>query len=248
MRNLIGTVLIAGLFAGVGVAPSHADGFDPLQPCDEVLEDADQTTLAMVGAWSFGFLASKQSDPRPVNLENVATILRNIDKACADKKPMSLLELIRGSTKAPAEKPGSEAQARALLMRFFEPDADLVALTAAILPTEAEVHMVYKDPLASLMAESYAAQLKPGIKFGPKPEHNDLLLIYATTAILQRGDAVLREFPGGYKDVVQYFKADVPIVRFKFVTSGQTIGLAFDGLVYVNDHWVIMPKPWRALP
>ncbi len=247
MKTLIGTLLIAGLFAGVGAGTSHAEGFDPRQPCNEVLENADQTTLAMVGAWTFGYLASKQSDPRPVDLENVKTILRNIDKACADKKPISLLELIGGSTKAPADKPGSEAQARALLMRFFEPNADLVALTAAILPTEAEVHMVYKDPLASLMAASYAAQLKPGIKFGPKPEHDDLLLVYATTAGLQRGDAVLREFPGGYKDVVQYFKTDVPIVRFKFVTSGKTIGLAFDGLVYVNEHWVIMPKPWRAL-
>jgi len=31
------------------------------------------------------------------------------------------------------------------------------------------------------------------------------------------------------------------------VKQGETIGLAFDGLVYVNGHWVIMPKPWRAL-
>jgi len=247
MKTLIATLLVAGLLATADAAPLQAEGFDPRQPCDVVLDRADQTTLALVGAWTFGFLASKQSDPRPVDTENIATILRNINKACADRKPISLLELIGGSTKAPADKAGSEAQARALLMRFFEPNADLVALTAALLPTEAEIHMVYKDPLASLLVESYAAQLKPGIKFGPKPDHNDLYLRYATTAGLQRGDAVLREFPGGYKDVLQYFKTDVPIVRFKFVTSGKTIGLAFDGLVYVNNHWVIMPKPWRAL-
>ena len=35
--------------------------------------------------------------------------------------------------------------------------------------------------------------------------------------------------------------------RFKFVTKGQTAGLAFDGLIYVNNRWVLMPKPWRAL-
>ncbi|PHQ94097.1 MAG: hypothetical protein COB39_14135 [Marinosulfonomonas sp.] len=74
------------------------------------------------------------------------------------------------------------------------------------------------------------------------------LLIYTTTGQLQNGDAVLREFPGGYKNVLQYFKTDVPVVRFKFVKNGETSGMAFDGLDYVNDPWVIMPKPWRALP
>ena len=138
----------------------------------------------MVGAWTFGYLASMQSDPRPVSDENITTILRNINTSCADKKPMSLLELVAGNGKTSAEKPGSEAQARALLMKFFEPNADLVALTAAILPTEAEVHMVYKDPLASRMAEGYAKALTPGIKFGPKPGQDALLLVYATTAQL----------------------------------------------------------------
>jgi len=29
--------------------------------------------------------------------------------------------------------------------------------------------------------------------------------------------------------------------------KGKTTGLAFDGLIYVNNRWVLMPKPWRAL-
>lgn len=240
MFKIFGLMLIAA-------SPLQADGFDPRQPCDEILENADETTLAMVGAWTFGYLASERSDARPVDLENVAIILKNISKTCVDKGPVSLLELMGGSPEASSGKPGSEAQARALLMKFFEPDADLVALTAAILPSAAEVHMVYSEPLASRMIKGYAAGLKPGIKFGPKPEHDDLYMIYATTAQLQNGAAVLGEFPGGYKDVVSYFKIDVPIVRFKFVRRGETSGLAFDGLIYVNEHWVIMPKPWRAL-
>ena len=47
--------------------------------------------------------------------------------------------------------------------------------------------------------------------------------------------------------MVQFFKRNVPIVRFKFVKQGETTGMAFDGLIYVNDRWVIMPKPWRVL-
>ena len=54
-------------------------------------------------------------------------------------------------------------------------------------------------------------------------------------------------FPGGYKRVVQFMKPGIPIVRFKFVKPGDRIGLAFDGLVYVNGRWALMPKPYRAL-
>ena len=42
-------------------------------------------------------------------------------------------------------------------------------------------------------------------------------------------------------------KPGIPIVRFKFITKGETLGLAFDGLVYLDGQWKILPKPWRAL-
>ena len=73
-------------------------------------------------------------------------------------------------------------------------------------------------------------------------------MFYGTTGELVQGKPLLDKFPGGYKKILQYFRANVPIVRFKFVTKGETLGLAFDGLIHVNGRWVIMPKPWRSLP
>jgi hypothetical protein len=58
---------------------------------------------------------------------------------------------------------------------------------------------------------------------------------------------VAGEFPGGYAQVAQYIVKDVPIVRFKFVKPGETMGMAFDGLIHVNGRWVFMPKPWNGL-
>ncbi len=242
----MGKSLLLAAVAALAVTGAQAQGFDPEQPCTDILRDWDETTLAMVGAWTFGYLASQQSDARPVDLANVRVILGNLGKACKPGK--SLLDLVGGSSKQDAgPAAGSEAEARALLMRFFDPNEDLVALTGALLPKPEDVSAVYSDPLASKMIETYAAALKPGIKFGPKPEHDDLYMVYTTTAKLAAGDPVMDEFPGGYRKVVQYFKADVPIVRFKFVRKGETSGLAFDGLVFVNDHWVLLPKPWRSL-
>ena len=42
-------------------------------------------------------------------------------------------------------------------------------------------------------------------------------------------------------------QSGVTLYRFKFVKPGEGLGMAFDGLVHVNGHWVIIPKPWRAL-
>ena len=41
-------------------------------------------------------------------------------------------------------------------------------------------------------------------------------------------------------------KPGLKVYRFKFVEPGEDLGMAFDGLVNVNGHWRIFPKPWRV--
>jgi len=47
--------------------------------------------------------------------------------------------------------------------------------------------------------------------------------------------------------VAAHLKPGLRIYAFKFVEPGQSLGMAYDGLVRVNGQWRIMPKPWRAL-
>ena len=35
--------------------------------------------------------------------------------------------------------------------------------------------------------------------------------------------------------------------RWKFVRPGEPSGMAYDGLVWVDDHWAWFPKPYRVL-
>lgn len=232
-----------------------AQGFDPRDNCVEVLQNA--TTPAeqlMIAAWSFGYIAANTKNIRPIDMSNNTVILKNIANVCQANPEASLIALVNASTSqkpkpetAEAAAPGSEGEARQILSAFLDPNADHVALTQAILPTEADVRAVYAEPLASALWTSYQEQMGPGVSFAPKQGQTALVVVYATTRALFDRKPVLEEFPGGYKDVLQYFKADVPIVRFKFVEPGETLGLAFDGLIYVNNRWVIMPKPWRSL-
>lgn len=249
MKHLAFSGLAAIASFGIGSSVQAQQGaFDPRLPCAQVLADTNPQTRMMVAAWTFGYIAASQNAARPVDTPNNKTILANIKRACAANPQTSLVDLVGGSKSPSASTPGSEAEARVVLQEFLKPGADYVALTAAILPSEADVRAVYGEPLASALWASYTEQLTKGISFAPKPGQTQLLLTRATTRDLVEGKAVLRDFPGGYKDVSKYFIADVPIVRFKFVKPGESIGLAFDGFVHVNGRWVIMPKPWRAIP
>ena len=237
-------------------ALAQAQGFDPRMSCTEILQGASEADRTMVAAWAFGYVAAASDNVRPVDPSNNRIIVENIAKICTSNPQASLLAIVKASAaqrpagQAPAAQaaPGSEAEARALLARFVAPGADHLALTQALLPTEAEVKALYAEPLGSALWADYAAQMGPGVSFAPKPGQSEVLVVHTTTRALFDRQPVLDEFPGGYKDVLQYLKVDVPIVRFKFVEPGKTLGLAFDGLVHINGRWVIMPKPWRSLP
>lgn len=253
-RNSVfgGVLALMSGVCGTAVLAQNA-GFDPRENCSVILNRAGDADKMMLAAWTFGYIAATTDAPRPVDLQNNATLLGNLGQACQANPNASLLDLVNANKQpaqaqqAPAAQPGSEGEVRAMLMKFYAPNADHRALTQALVPTEQDIRAVYSDPLASALVASYRTQMTPDVFFTPKPEHNDILVFYGTTADLVQGKPLLAEFPGGYKDVVQYFRVNVPIVRFKFITKGETLGLAFDGLMHVNGRWVIMPKPWRAL-
>ena len=74
-----------------------------------------------------------------------------------------------------------------------------------------------------------------------------MLLYHVTTADLKKWtEAASRDFPGGYRTVASKFNDGITVYRFKFVKPGETLGMAYDGLVYVNGHWRIFPKPWQV--
>lgn len=223
-----------------GPALAQSVGFDPAAPCVQTLTNSEQINQALAAAWALGY----RQDSGETDIRKLEKTLDELSQKCLDDTQKSLVQLLDAAAES---APGSEADARALLMRFLAPDADLAALVASLKPDGDDVRRVYKEPLAGKLLAAYNGMYTPGVTFGPKPGQSELRLVYTTTGALRSGDAALAEFPGGYKKLLDYFNEDVPIVRFKFVEPGETLGLAFDGLVFVNNHWVLMPKPWRQL-
>ena len=142
--------------------------------------------------------------------------------------------------------PGTEAGARALLGEFRKSGADHKALSKQLQPTSADYSAVFDADFAKKAEATYAAPWDRGeMVVAPKPGQTELLLASATSDDLKKWNDKAQEFPGGYKDVAARFKDGITLYRFKFVEPGKDLGMAFDGLVYVNGQWRIFPKPWR---
>ena len=144
--------------------------------------------------------------------------------------------------------PGTADGAKALLAKFVAEGADTAALTTGLRPTSADYAAVFVGDAAKKAEAAYGPAWEAGqLVVRPKAGQTEVLLSQATTDQLKAGDEAAKAFPGGYAKVVDQLKPGLTLYRFKFVEPGKELGMAFDGLVYVNGRWAIFPKPWRAL-
>ena len=250
MGDMLKGFLLTSLAVTTLATPAAAEtAFDPEAPCAATLGTDSGIPAVVIGFWAFGFVDGSTATPHQVTPDSLDTMIGELRQRCAAAPETSLYDIAAeiGTSDASGE-PAVAGDGRALLQRFFDPAEDHGALTLSLKPSPEDVRAVYAEPLASALIDAYEGMFVPGAVIEPKPEQKQLLAIFTTTGRLKAGDPVLDEFPGGYQDVLRYIVADVPIGRFKFVQPGETLGLAFDGLIFVNDHWVFMPKPWRALP
>jgi hypothetical protein len=141
----------------------------------------------------------------------------------------------------------SDADALGLLLQFHT--GDTVALTKDLIPTSEDYKAAYKEPFAQQLEASQKSMFSTkNLAIGPKDGQSEVLLwCVDSQEVIDRSPSVRDHFPGGYGQVAEHIKPGNRICRFKFVKPGETSGMAFDGLIYVNGNWKIMPKPWRAL-
>ena len=146
----------------------------------------------------------------------------------------------------PSQYPGTEAGAKALLSEFMKDGADYAALTKPLQPTSADYQVMFEGDFAKKAEATYAPAWDSGkLVIGRKSEQRELKLSSASSEDLKKWNKKAEPFPGGYKGVAEKFKDGITIYRFEFVKPGEELGMAYDGLAYVNGQWRIFPKPWR---
>jgi len=144
--------------------------------------------------------------------------------------------------------PGTEAGATCLLKEFLKPGADHAALSKQLRPSSADYAAVFDAESTAKVAAVYDPVWESGqMIVAPKAGQTEVKVFSATSDEMKSWSGNAAEFAGGWKDVAAKLKPGLKIYRFKFVEPGKDLGMAFDGLIYVNGNWRIFPKPWRAL-
>ena len=148
-----------------------------------------------------------------------------------------------GGTAGPSG--GGEEAAKALLEPFLKPGADLAALSRPLLPTKADCETVFVPDAAAKAAGAYSAAIASGrVVIRPNPGQTQLLLFSATTDDFKQKTPKASEFPDGYARIADKLKPGLTVYRWKFVEPGKTLGMAYDGLYFINGKWTWFPKPW----
>jgi len=146
--------------------------------------------------------------------------------------------------------PGTEEGAKLLLLEFTKPGANHKALSNKLLPEKKDYEAYFDKSVANKAYTNYQKLFKRwgGLLIKPKAGQTSLLMWKATVSELKSWTGQARQtFPGGYRRVASKLNPGHIVIRFKFVKPSETLGMAFDGLTYVNNRWVIFPKPWRVL-
>jgi hypothetical protein len=152
----------------------------------------------------------------------------------------------RGATVTHPAFPGTADGAKALLNEYVKPGADVSALSKSLRPDPDDYAAIFAgDAAKKVQSVMDPAWANGGVLIKPAhPGQTEMFILSATTDELKAGSP---NCPGGYKDAAQQMKSGLTIYCFKFVEPGSKTGTAFDGLIFVNGHWTIFPKPWHAL-
>lgn len=86
----------------------------------------------------------------------------------------------------------------------------------------------------------------------PYPEaklnQTNILVAAATTEEIASNQGKGSLFPGGYHKIVQYLKPGNFWLSWKYTEPGETIGMSYDGLVWMGEErFIWFPKPWKVL-
>ena len=151
-------------------------------------------------------------------------------------------------SEGPAEPVVTAVQAARLLLEpFLALGADHQALATQLRPRTEDYDKVFEPAYAGVAREAYERiwdELNPVPR--PNAGQRELLLAAADSDKIREQGAP-PAFPGGFERVRHTMLPGRVWLCWKFVKQGERLGMAFDGLVRIDDHWAWFPKCWRVL-
>lgn len=140
------------------------------------------------------------------------------------------------------------AAAADVLRHFAEPGFPQAEATAALKPRPEDYARVFRADLADAVRAAYEqawAADPPVIDMAPD---QTMVQVFACPAgLLGEENELSRAFPGGYRAAAPYLVPERVWLAWRYAVPGTAKGMAYNGLVWVEDHWAFFPKPYRVI-
>lgn len=120
-------------------------------------------------------------------------------------------------------------------------------LVAALRPQPADYARAFHPEIAEQARTIYEALWVDPPRVQSMPADSQLKLAIAPAGMLLEENELSRQFPGGYRALAPLLNPHRVWVAWKLIPPGKDAGMAYDGLVWLEDHWAWFPKPYRAL-
>lgn len=118
---------------------------------------------------------------------------------------------------------------------------------AALRPRDEDYGRAFMPEVAQSARQAYEALWKtPPPAAGGAPGAR-LKMHVAPAGMLAYENELSQGFPSGYRAIAALLDPHRVWVAWKLVPPGQDTGMAYDGLVWLDDHWAWFPKPYRVL-
>jgi hypothetical protein len=144
--------------------------------------------------------------------------------------------------------PGTAEGAKQAAMEFLKPNVNLVTTARSLKPDAADYTTVFTGDAGPKVQKFFDPAWERGqLAIKIIPGQTELLINGATVEELKTGTGKSASCPAAWKDIVDQLNPSITVYCFKFVKPGETLGMTYDGLIFVNGHWAMFPKPFKAL-
>lgn len=146
------------------------------------------------------------------------------------------------------ELEGLRKEAWKLLSRFLSgTPAEALALTQTLAPRPGDYERVFLGDAAEKARQGYRELWAAPVAPLPREGQTSLLVTGALAAELSLDTERARSFAGGWARAASKLAPELVWFTWRYTRPGERVGMAWDGLVWVDDHWAWFPKAWRVI-
>jgi hypothetical protein len=120
-------------------------------------------------------------------------------------------------------------------------------LHAALKPRAGDAAKAFLPPHDDRARVAYDALWAAPPPPTPAAPGSRLVLHLAPAGMLHGDNELSRPFPSGYRRIAGMLNPHRVWACWKLIPPGRDAGMAYDGLVWLDDHWAWYPKPYRWL-